>query len=424
MTTTDVAASAAPLDVGRIREDFPILNQRVHGRPLVYLDSAASSQKPERVIEAVSRYYRHDHANVHRGVHALSVRATDAYEEARATVAAHIGAGDASEVVFVRGTTEAINLVASAWGPSALSEGDEILLTKMEHHSNLVPWQLLAERKGAVLRFADVTPGGELDLEDLERLLGPRTRMVAVTHVSNTLGVVNPVARIAGLAHDAGALCLVDGAQAAPHLPIDVEELGCDFYAFSGHKMCGPTGIGVLWGRTERLTAMPPYQGGGEMIASVRLEGSTWAAVPHKFEAGTPHIAGAVGLGEAIRYLDDIGLDRIHAHEASLTTYAIERLDTIDGLRLYGPRRGRTGVLSFEYGDIHAHDLATILDHQGIAIRAGHHCNQPLMEHLGVTATARASLYLYNTRDEIDALIDGLRVAADMFGGVGEAPRA
>jgi cysteine desulfurase / selenocysteine lyase len=423
MSTTHVAASPAPLDVGRIREDFPILNQRVHGRPLVYLDSAASSQKPERVIQAVSDYYRHDHANVHRGVHALSVRATDAYEEARATVASHIGAATASEVVFVRGTTEAINLVASAWGPTALSEGDEILLTKMEHHSNLVPWQLLAERTGALLRFADVTPGGELDLEDLERQLGERTRMVGVTHVSNTLGAVNPVERIAALAHEAGALCLVDGAQAAPHMRIDVGEIGCDFYAFSGHKMCGPTGIGVLWGRSELLAAMPPYQGGGEMIASVKLEGSTWAAVPHKFEAGTPHIAGAVGLGEAIRYLDDIGLDRIRAHETALTAYAIERLDAIEGLQLFGPRSGRAGVLSFEYGDIHAHDLATILDHQGIAIRAGHHCNQPLMEHLGVTATARASLYLYNTRDEIDALIEGLRVAAAMFGGVGEATR-
>jgi cysteine desulfurase/selenocysteine lyase len=419
MVTTDVAAKQAPLDVGRIREDFPILHQRVHDLPLVYLDSAASSQKPQCVIEAVARYYRRDHSNVHRGVHALSVRATDAYEEARATVAAHIGAASVSEVVFVRGTTEAINLVASAWGPGAIGEGDEILLTKMEHHSNLVPWQLLAARTGAELRFVDVTPDGELDLEDFARLLGPRTKLVAVTHVSNTLGTVNPIARIARSAHDAGALCLVDGAQAAPHMALDVGELGCDFYAFSGHKMCGPTGIGVLWARAELLEAMPPYQGGGEMISSVRLQGSSWAEVPHKFEAGTPHIAGAVGLGEAVHYLDRIGLERIHAHEAALTAYAIERLDAIEGLRLFGPRQGRAGVLSFEYGDIHAHDLATILDRRGIAIRAGHHCNQPLMEHLGVSATARASFYLYNTRDEVDALIDALGLAAEMFGGPG-----
>ncbi len=421
---TKVASNRAPLDVGRIREDFPILHQRVHGRPLVYLDSAASSQKPERVIEAVARYYRHDHANVHRGVHALSVRATDAYEEARTTVASHIGAASPSEIVFVRGTTEAINLVAAAWGPLSVEKDEEILLTKMEHHSNLVPWQLLAERTGARLRFADVTPGGELDMEDLERLLGPRTRLVAVTHVSNTLGVVNPVQRIARLAHEAGALCLVDGAQAAPHMALDMGELGCDFYAFSGHKMCGPTGIGVLWAHGEILAEMPPYQGGGEMISSVTLDGSSWAEVPQKFEAGTPNIAGAVGLGEAIRYLDDIGLERIHVHEADLTAYAIERLEAIEGLRLFGPRTGRTGVLSFEYGEIHAHDLATILDHRGIAIRAGHHCNQPLMDHLGVAATARASLYLYNTREEIDALIDGLALAAEMFGGPSAAPRA
>ncbi|HKK27974.1 MAG TPA: cysteine desulfurase [Gemmatimonadota bacterium] len=423
MSTIDVARSSTPLDVERIRRDFPILDQEVHGRPLVYLDSAASSQKPDAVIEAVDRYYRHDHANVHRGVHALSTRATDAYEEARQLVAGHIGAASASEVVFVRGTTEAINLVASSWGPAAVEEGDEILLTRMEHHSNLVPWQLLAERTGARLRFVDVTPEGELALDDYERLLGPRTRLVGVTHVSNTLGVVNPVARIAELAHDAGALCLVDGAQGAPHLPLDVGELGCDFYALSGHKMCGPTGIGVLWGRAEILAGMPPYQGGGEMIASVELERSTWAEVPHKFEAGTPHISGAVGLGAAIRYLDGIGMERIRAHERELTAYALGRLDEVERVHVYGPREGRAGVISFQYGDIHAHDLATILDRRGIAIRAGHHCNQPLMEHLGVSATARASFYLYNTREEVDALVDGLLFASDLFGGVGEPPR-
>ncbi|HKK07468.1 MAG TPA: cysteine desulfurase [Gemmatimonadota bacterium] len=423
MSTIDVAPSSTPLDVDRVRADFPILDQEVHGHPLVYLDSAASSQKPVAVIEAVDRYYRRDHANVHRGVHALSTRATDAYEEARHTVAGHIGAADAAEVVFVRGTTEAINLVASAWGHVSVGEGDEILLTKMEHHSNLVPWQLLAERTGARLRFVDVTPGGELALEDYERLLGPRTRLVALTHVSNTLGVVNPVARIARLAHEAGALCLVDGAQAAPHLPVDVGELGCDFYAFSGHKMCGPTGIGVLWARGEILAGMPPYQGGGEMIAQVELERSTWADVPHKFEAGTPHIAGAVGLGAAVRYLEGLGMERIRAHEEALTAYALERLGGLEGLRTYGPSRGRAGVISFQYGDIHPHDLATILDRRGIAIRAGHHCNQPLMEHLGVNATARASLYLYNKKEEVDALVEGLLFAADLFGGVGEPPR-
>lgn len=294
-----------------------------------------------------------------------------------------------------------------------------MVLTKMEHHSNIVPWQLVADRTGARLRFADVSPDGRLDLEDLERLLGDRTRLVSVTHVSNSLGVINPVARIAGMAHEVGALCLVDGAQAAPHLRVDVGRLGCDFYAFSGHKMCGPTGIGVLWARRELLDGMPPYQGGGEMISQVRLDGSTWAAVPHKFEAGTPNIAGAVALAEAIRFLDELGMDAIRAHEAELTDYALERMAEVEGLILYGPPRERTGVLSFTYGDVHPHDLSTILDQKGIAIRAGHHCNQPLMDHLGVAATARASLYLYNTRAEVDALVEGLSFANRVFGGIG-----
>ncbi len=414
------ADTEAALDPGDVRPDFPVLDQEIHGHPLVYLDNAASSQKPVRVIEALDRYYRSTHANVHRGAHRLSARATEAYEEARGKVAGHLGAGDPDEVVFVRGTTEAVNLVAGSWGAAELEEGDEVVLTRMEHHSNIVPWQLVAERTGARLRWADVTPEGRLDLEHLEGLLGDRTRMVALTHVSNTLGTVNPVGEVARMADEAGALCLVDGAQAAPHMDLDVGEIGCDFYAFSGHKMCGPTGIGGLWARRELLERMPPWQGGGEMISRVSVDGSTWADVPQKFEAGTPHIAGAVGLGAAVDYLQEVGLDRIRAHERELTDYAVDRLGEIEGLELYGPTDDtRAGVLSFRFGDIHAHDMATILDQRGVAIRAGHHCNQPLMDHLGVEATARASLYLYNTREEIDALVDGIHFAAEIFGGVG-----
>jgi len=403
-------------DVERIRADFPILGRLVHGHPLVYLDNAASSQKPYAVIQAVDAYYREIHANVHRGAHELSIQATEAYEGARAVVADHIGAASASELVFVRGTTEAINLVAWTWGAAHLGEGDEILLTKMEHHSNLVPWQILAQRAGATLRYVDVTADGSLVMEDYDRLLSDRTRLVGVTHVSNTLGVVNPVAEIARKAHEAGAVCLVDGAQAAPHMQVEVQALGCDFYAFSGHKMLAPTGIGALWGRKELLDHMPPWQGGGEMISEVRLEGFTAAPVPYKFEAGTPNIAGAVGFAEAIRYLQRIGLEEIHAWEADLTAYALDRLGAVDGIEIFGPREDRVGVISFRYADIHAHDLATILDQKGVAIRAGHHCNQPLMEHLGVDATARASIYLYNTRSEIDALVEALGLAAHLFG--------
>jgi len=415
MSAVETAIAPAPYDVERVRADFPILSQTIAGHPLVYLDNAASAQRPYQVLDAIRRYYETSHANVHRGTHQLSVRATEAYEEARHTVADHIGA-DAAEVVFVRGTTEGINLVAGSWGAASVGPGDEIVLTKMEHHSNLVPWQLLAERSGATLRFVDVSVGEQLLLEDYERLLSGRTRLVAVTHVSNTLGVINPVREIAQLAHEVGALCLVDGAQAAPHQELDMGTIGCDFYAFSGHKMCGPTGIGVLWARRELLEEMNPYQGGGEMISSVALWGSTWAEVPHKFEAGTPNIAGAIGLAAAIRYLNGIGLDVVHRYETELISYALDRLGEIEGLRIYGPQEERAGVISFTYRDIHAHDLATILDHYGIAIRAGHHCNQPLMAHLGVDATARASLYLYNTRAEIDALYDGIHIAAQVFG--------
>jgi len=406
----------AALDVEKLRADFPILTRKVHGRPLVYLDSAASSQKPRAVIDAMSDYLSAHHANVHRGAHELSVEATDAYEGARAKVARFAGAAGSEEIVFTRGTTEAINLVAYAWGRS-IGPGDEIVLTVMEHHSNIVPWQLLAERTGAKLRFATLTPEGRLDLDYLASLVGSATRLVAVTHVSNTLGVMNPVAEIAALAHEAGALCLVDGAQAAPHGAVDVQATGCDFYAFSAHKMCGPTGIGALWGRPELLEAMPPFQGGGEMISEVRLEGSTWAPVPHKFEAGTPAIAEAVGFGAAVDYLESVGLDAIRAHEEEIARYALDRLGELDGLGIVGPTVDRLGVVSFTYGDIHPHDLATILDRRGVAIRAGHHCNQPLMDYLGVDATARASFYLYTSRAEVDALIDALLVAWDLFGG-------
>ena len=413
---THVDAPPAGYDIERIRADFPILERRVHGLPLVYLDNAASSQKPYPVIQAVDSYYREIHANVHRGAHELSIRATEAYEGARSVIADHIGAESADELVFVRGTTEAINLVAGTWGAAHLAEGDEILLTKMEHHSNLVPWQILASRAGATVRYVDVAPDGSLVMEDYDRLLSDRTCLVAVTHVSNTLGVVNPVAEIARKAREAGAVCLVDGAQAVPHMPVDVQALGCDFYAFSGHKMLAPTGIGALWGRREVLEHMPPWQGGGEMISEVRLDGFKAAPIPHKFEAGTPNISGAIGFAEAVRYLRRVGLDAIHAWEADLTRYAMDRLSVIDDLEIYGPRDDRVGVISFRYADIHAHDLATILDQKGVAIRAGHHCNQPLMEHLGVDATARASLYLYNTRSEVDALVDALGLAAKLFG--------
>ena len=404
------------LDVERVRADFPILSRKVHGRPLVYLDSAASSQKPIQVIQAMTEYLERHHANVHRGAHELSVEATDAFENARSLVAAYIGAPDRAELVFTRGTTEAINLVAYAWG-TGLEAGDEIVLTVMEHHSNIVPWQLLAGRSGVKLKFAGLTPEGRLDVDHLASLVGPSTRLVGLTHISNSLGVMNPVAEVARIAHEAGALCLVDGAQAVAHMSVDVSALGCDFYAFSAHKMCGPTGIGALWARREILDAMPPFQGGGEMISEVRLEGSSWAEVPHKFEAGTPAIAEAVGFGAAVEYLKTIGLEAIGEHEAQLTDYALDRLLSLDGFELFGPSTDRVGVLSFRYGDIHPHDLATILDRLGVAIRAGHHCNQPLMHYLGVDATARASFYLYTTRAEIDALVDALLVARDLFGG-------
>ena len=415
METRESLTSA--LDVRKIRKDFPILDQRVNGHRLVYLDNAASSQKPRVVLDALVRYYERDHANVHRGIHELSTRATEAYERARATMARFIGASDPHEVVFVRGTTEGINLVASAWGLDNLARGDEILLTVLEHHSNIVPWQLLARRTGARLKWLDIDEDGRLRLDQLDDLLTDRTRLVCVTHVSNSLGTINPVAEIVGAAHRKGALALVDGAQAAPHLAIDVAALDCDFYAFSGHKMCGPTGIGVLWGRRELLEEMSPYQGGGEMIEIVQLDESTYKSAPHKFEAGTPNIADAVALGVAVEYLRQIGLERLHAHELGLVSYALELCDRLPQFRHFGPLGDdRAGVLSFELDRIHPHDVGQLLNDQGIAVRAGHHCNQPLMRRLGLGATTRASFYLYNDRDDVEALYEGLKQALEFFG--------
>jgi len=407
-----------PLDPWAIRRDFPALDQEVNGRPLVYLDSAATSQKPQAVLDVQQAYYLHDNANVHRGIHELSRRATVAYEEARGKVARWIGASDPVEVVWTRGTTEAINLVAHAWGLDNVGEGDEILLTVMEHHSNLVPWQLLAHRTGARLRYLELDDRGRLILDDLDRMLTERTKLVAISHVSNALGTINPLERVVRAAKQVGALVLVDGAQGVVHTDVDVQALGVDFYAFSGHKMCGPTGIGALWARRDLLEAMGPYQGGGEMIHTVERDMSTWAAVPHKFEAGTPNIAGAVAMGAAVDYLAGIGMDAIMAHERELTAYALERVGAVPGIRIFGPEstEERSAVVSFTLGDAHPHDISTILDSEGIAVRAGHHCAQLVMNHFGVSATARASLYLYNTAEDIDRLVEGLHSVRAIFG--------
>ena len=401
-----------------LRAQFPALAQEVGGHPLVYLDNAATSQKPQYVLDALSAYYEHDNANVHRGIHELSRRATVAFEDARVKLAKFIGAVDSAELVWTRGTTEAINLVASSWGLDTLGEGDEILLSSMEHHSNIIPWQLVARRTGARLRYIEMDEQGRLILDDLPELLTDRTRMVAISHISNALGTVNPVREIAEQAKKVGALVLVDGAQAVPHRRIDVQELGCDFYAFSGHKMCGPTGSGGLWARRSLLESMPPYQGGGEMIRMVGREESTWAEIPHKFEAGTPNIAGAIALGAAADFLDEVGFDAIAEHERELLAYALERLDDLGGVRIYGPTDldERSGVISFTLGDAHPHDISTILDSKGIAIRAGHHCAQLVMQHFGISATARASFYLYNSTDDVDRLVEGLASVKEIFG--------
>lgn len=410
------AAGASGFDVARVRAEFPILAARVHGRPLVYLDNAATTQKPQVVIDSLTRYYSAENANIHRGVHYLSQLATDAYEGARAKVARFLNAASPREIVFVRGTTEGINLVAQSFARSVVRPGDEILITGMEHHANIVPWQLLGEQTGAVLRVVPLTDAGELDLAAFERLLGERTRLVSVVHLSNALGTVNPVRRIIAAAHGRGIPVLVDGAQSAPHLAVDVQALDCDFFVFSGHKLFGPTGIGALYGREALLDRMPPWQGGGDMISSVTFERSTWAAVPAKFEAGTPHIAGAIGLGAAIDWLSAIGLGAVTAHEDDLLRYATAEVGRVPGVTLIGTARERASILSFALDGVHAHDIGQVLDLEGVAIRAGHHCAQPVMERYGVAATARASFALYNTRAEVDALVDGLKQVRRVFG--------
>ena len=406
------------LDRMALRAQFPALAQEVGGHPLVYLDNAATSQKPQSVLDALAAYYEDDNANVHRGIHELSRRATTAFEGARVKLAKFIGAPDSAELVWTRGTTEAINLVASSWGMDTLGDGDEILLSSLEHHSNIVPWQLVASRTGARLRYIEMDEQGRLILDYLPELLTDRTRMVAVSHISNALGTVNPIREIVDQAKQVGALVLVDGAQAVPHRRVDVQELGCDFYAFSGHKMCGPTGSGGLWARRSLLESMPPYQGGGEMIRMVERDTSTWAEIPHKFEAGTPNIAGAIALGAAADFLDEVGFDAIAEHERELLSYALERLDDMGGITVYGPTDldERSGVISFTMGDAHPHDISTILDSRGIAIRAGHHCAQLVMQHFGISATARASFYLYNSTDDVDRLIEGLASVKEIFG--------
>lgn len=409
--------TTATLDPATIRREFPTLEQSVNGRPLVYLDNAATSQKPRVVLDALQAYYENDNSNVHRGIHELSRRATVAYEESRAKVADWVGAAEPAEIIWTRGTTEAINLVSTAWGLDNVKEGDEILISILEHHSNIIPWQLLARRTGAVIKYIELDEQGRWILDELPRLLTDRTKVVAISHVSNALGTVNPVKRVAAAAHEVGALVLVDGAQGAVHMKVDVQDLGVDCYAFSGHKMCGPTGIGALWARRDLLDSMEPYQGGGEMIHFVGRDESSWATVPHKFEAGTPNIAGAIGMGAAIDFLSGVGMDAIAKHEHELLEYALERMNAVDGIRIYGPQSPdeHSALISFTLGDAHPHDISTILDSEGIAVRAGHHCAQLAMQHFGISATARASIYLYNTESDIDRLIEGLEQVRSIF---------
>ncbi len=408
--------AAAPFDVEKVRADFPILRERVHGRPLVYLDNAATSQKPDAVIQAIANYYLYDNANIHRGVHLLSQRATDAYEAARSAAQRFIRARKASEIIFVRGTTEAINLVVQTYGRQHVGRGDEVVITAMEHHSNIVPWQMLCDEKGAKLHVAPINDRGELLLDEYEKLLGPSTRIAAIAHVSNALGTINPVKEMIRMAHARGVPVLVDGAQAVPHMRVDVQDLDCDFYAFSAHKMYGPTGIGVLYGKSELLETMPPWQGGGDMISSVTFEKTTYNKVPHKFEAGTPDIAGVIGMGAAIAYMESVGADAIGAHEHELLLYGTERLEATPGVRLIGTAEKKASVLSFVLENIHPHDIGTILDQEGIAVRTGHHCAQPVMDFFCIPATVRASLAVYNTKEEIDALVNGIERVKEMLG--------
>ncbi len=406
------------LDVARVRKDFPILAREVHGRPLVYLDSAASSQRPQAVLDAMTDYYERHHANVHRGIYALAEESTALYEGARDTVAAFVNAYDRSEVVFTKNSTEAINLVARSVGDSGrIKAGDEIVVTEMEHHSNIVPWQLLAARTGAVVRWLPITEEGRLDLSGLDELVNDRTRVVAFVHQSNILGTVNPTSQLVRRAHEVGALVVLDASQSVPHMPVDVQEIGADFVAFTGHKMCGPTGIGVLWARRALLDELPPFLGGGEMIATVTLKGSTYAEPPHKFEAGTPPIAEAVGLAAAVRYLTDLGMDEVKAHEKELVTYALPALESVSGLRIIGPRTAvaRGGAVSFTLSDLHPHDVGQVLDELGIAVRVGQHCAAPVCSRYGVPATTRASFYVYTTTEEVDALVEGLEHVKRFF---------
>jgi cysteine desulfurase/selenocysteine lyase len=408
-------SSAVAIDLTAVRRDFPILSRQVHGKPLVYLDNAASSQKPRSVIEAERRLYEEYYANVHRGVHSLSMESTDAYEAGRVKAQKFLNAASTREIVFTRGTTEAINLVAATFGRAQVKAGDEILVSGLEHHSNIVPWQMLCEDKGARLRSVPINDDGEVILEELERRLTPRTRLLGMAHVSNALGTINPVAQIIEMAHARGVPVLLDGAQAAPHVAVDVQSLGCDFYAFSGHKIYGPSGIGVLYGKASLLEEMPPYQGGGDMILSVSFEKTTYNELPYKFEAGTPNIAGVVGLGAALDWVTGIGLDRIAAHEHALLEYGTRRLLEIRGLRIIGTAREKAAVLSFVMDGVHPHDMGTVLDYEGVAVRTGHHCAQPVMERFGVPATTRASLAVYNTKQEIDVLVAGIEKAREMF---------
>lgn len=410
-----VPSARERFDVERIREDFPILRTKVRGKPLVYLDNAATTQKPQVVIDAIQRYYTGQNANVHRAVHYLSETATRLFDEARRKIASFLNATVECEVIFTRGATEAINLVAQSYGRQNLGEGDEIIISNMEHHSNIVPWQILCQQTGARLRVIPIDDDGNLVMEEFERLLSRRTRLVAVVHVSNALGTVNPIREIVTKAHAVGAAVLVDGAQSAPHLPINLQELGCDFFACSGHKMYGPTGIGILYGRAELLEAMPPYQSGGDMILSVTLEKTVYGRLPSKFEAGTPHIEGGIGLGAAVDYLKQVGMEQIHAHEQELLAYGTEALKTVPGLHIMGNAREKAGVLAFTMDCAHPHDIGQILDEEGIAVRAGHHCAQPVMQRYGVTATTRASLGMYNTRQEIDALVAALHRVNKVF---------
>jgi cysteine desulfurase/selenocysteine lyase len=416
--TAKSSSPTSPFPIEKVRAAFPALEREVHGQPVAYLDSGASSQRVLASIQAVDRYERRHHSNVHRGSHTLSAEATEAYEGARATVADHFGAADRREVVFVRNATEAINLVARAWGDANVGAGDRLVLTEMEHHSNIVPWQQLAERTGASIDWAPIDDDGLLDMDAFTTLLELGPKLVAVTHVSNVLGTENPIAEISRLAHDAGALVLVDGAQGAPKMPVDVAELGADFYALTGHKLYGPTGIGALWGRLDLLRAMPPFLGGGSMIRKVGRDGTTYADVPARFEAGTPAIAQAIGMASALRWLDGLGMDAVLEHERRIADYALARLPEVEGLRIFGPPRGaeRIGPVSFEIEGIHAHDISEILDRHGVAVRAGHHCAQVLMDRLGVSATARASFGVYTTPEEIDRLVDGLEDARKVFG--------